>query len=46
MNKLAEQQTEWIISNILVNNDWVIDNKPEKNVFSKKQNPTINQNLK
>lgn len=30
---LAEQQTEWIISNKLINRDWVIDNTPKKNVF-------------
>lgn len=39
MSNLAEQQTEWIISNILVNNDWIIDNKPEKNVYFQKAKP-------
>lgn len=36
---LAEQQTEWIINNILVNNGWVIDNKLEKNVYFQKAKP-------
>lgn len=36
MSNLAEQQTEWIISNILINNNWIIDNKPEKNVYFQK----------
>lgn len=39
MSKQAEQQTEWVINNILVNNDWVIDNTPKKNVFFQKAKP-------
>jgi len=33
---LAEQQTEWIISNNLVNKGWHIDNDIKKNVYFQK----------
>ena len=33
MNNLVEQQTEWIINNILVNKGWIVDNNANKNVF-------------
>ncbi|WP_052322893.1 hypothetical protein [Rickettsia felis] len=33
---LAEQQTEWIISNNLVNKGWHIDNDTKKNVYFQK----------
>ena len=33
---LAEQQTEWIISNNLVNKGWHIDNDVKKNVYFQK----------
>ena len=33
MNSFAEQQTEWIINNILVNKGWNINNDGNKNVF-------------
>jgi len=39
MSSFAEQQTEWIINNILVNGGWIIDNKPEKNVYFQKARP-------
>ncbi|ABY73300.1 hypothetical protein RPO_07480 [Rickettsia rickettsii str. Arizona] len=32
---LAEQQTEWIISNNLVNKGWHIDNDIKKSLFPK-----------
>ena len=32
----AEQQTEWIISNNLVNKEWVVDVNSNKNVFFQK----------
>lgn len=35
----AEQQSEWIISTNLVNNGWVIDNIPQKNVYFQKARP-------
>lgn len=39
MSHFAEQQTEWIINNILVNGGWIIDNKPKKNVYFQKARP-------
>lgn len=39
MSYFAEQQTEWIINNILVNGGWIIDNKPKKNVYFQKARP-------
>jgi len=39
MSDFAEQQTEWVISNSLVNNGWVIDEKAEKNVYFQKARP-------
>lgn len=39
MNNFAEQQTEWIISNNLINNGWVIDETIEKNVYFQKARP-------
>ncbi|WP_341793316.1 MULTISPECIES: hypothetical protein [unclassified Rickettsia] len=33
---LAEQQTEWIINNNLVNKGWHIDNSNKKNVYFQK----------
>jgi type I restriction enzyme M protein len=41
----AEQQTEWIISNNLVNKEWVIDINSNKNVFFQKP-PTEEQRKK
>lgn len=32
----VEQDTEWILNNILANNGWIIDNTPDKNVFFQK----------
>jgi type I restriction enzyme M protein len=36
---LAEQQTEWLLNNILVNGGWIIDNLPKKNVYFQKARP-------
>lgn len=41
----AEQQTEWIISNNLVNKEWVVDVNSNKNVFFQKP-PTEEQRKK
>jgi len=35
----AEQQTEWIISNSLINRGWNVDNNNNKNVFFQKTKP-------
>ncbi|GAA5251896.1 type I restriction endonuclease [Candidatus Rickettsia kedanie] len=40
---LAEQQTEWIISNNLVNKGWHIDNDTKKNVYFQKPKSTTEQ---
>ncbi|WP_233418929.1 type I restriction endonuclease [Rickettsia tamurae] len=40
---LAEQQTEWIISNNLVNKGWHIDNDTKKNVYFQKPKSKIEQ---
>lgn len=39
MSSFAEQQTEWIINNILVNGGWIIDNRRKKNVYFQKARP-------
>ncbi|MBM3467687.1 MAG: hypothetical protein FJX70_07675 [Alphaproteobacteria bacterium] len=39
MSNFAEQQTEWILNNILVNGGWIIDNLPKKNVYFQKARP-------
>jgi len=39
MSNFAEQQTEWILNNILVNGEWVINNTPKKNVYFQKARP-------
>lgn len=44
MSNFAEQQTEWIISNNLINRGWVIDNGNGKNVFFQK--PPIEEHRK
>jgi len=41
---LAEQQTEWIINNNLINRGWVIDSNNNKNVFFQK--PPIEEHIK
>lgn len=41
----AEQQTEWIISNNLVNKEWVVDISSNKNVYFQKP-PTEEQRKK
>ncbi|CEO16946.1 hypothetical protein RMONA_02730 [Rickettsia monacensis] len=40
---LVEQQTEWIISNNLVNKGWYIDNDTKKNVYFQKPKSKIEQ---
>ncbi len=40
---LAEQQTEWIINNNLVNKGWRIDSNNNKNVYFQK--PKLNDRV-
>jgi len=46
MSNFAEQQTEWILSNILVNGGWEINATPDKNVYFQEARPEHQHLLK